>query len=61
MNKIGLDNASYFETNGAKLGEIKAQLDSQSDKDKLEGMKRLIAVFFSVDQLAPTTYNPLDP
>lgn len=44
MNKIGLDNASYFETNGAKLGEIKAQLDSQSDKDKLEGMKRLIAV-----------------
>jgi AP-3 complex subunit beta len=44
MNKIGLDNASYFETNGAKLGEIKAQLDSQSDKDKLEGMKRLIAM-----------------
>jgi len=44
MNKIGLDNASYFETTGTKLGEIKGQLDSQSDKDKLEGMKRLIAM-----------------
>lgn len=44
LNKIGLDNTSFFETNTAKLGEVKSQLDSQSEKDKLDGMKRLIAV-----------------
>jgi len=44
MNKIGLDNASYFETTNTKISDIKVQLDSDSDKDKLEGMKRLIAM-----------------
>jgi hypothetical protein len=43
MNKIGLDNSQFFEAN-AKLEDVKKMLDSDSDKDKMDAMKRLIAV-----------------
>ena len=42
-NKMGLDNSHYFEDN-SKFEDMRAMLDSNSDKDKMEAMKRLIAV-----------------
>lgn len=45
ISKAGLGNAHYFESvSNAKLDEIKKLLDAKDNKDKLEGMKRLIAV-----------------
>jgi hypothetical protein len=40
---MGLDNSHYFETN-SKLEDIRGMLESNADKDKMEAMKRLIAV-----------------
>ena len=37
-------NASYFDTPEEKLKNIRKQLDSNSDREKLDAMKRLIAV-----------------
>jgi hypothetical protein len=43
--QTGLGSSHYFETaSNAKLDEIKKLLDSRENKDKLDGMKRLIAV-----------------
>ena len=45
LGKIGLGNAHYFkEVPDPKLDEIKKLLESTAEKEKLEGMKRLIAV-----------------
>eukprot|EP00727_Mastigamoeba_balamuthi_P004329 m51a1_g13894 Adaptor protein complex 3 (AP-3), beta subunit (1175) ;mRNA; r:711313-716670 len=45
LSKIGLDDKSLFEESGtARLGEIKEQLNSDSDKEKLVAMKRLFAM-----------------
>lgn len=47
LNRVGLDNKTFFEdsTNvAAKLQEVRVQLDSSNEKDKMMGMKRLIAV-----------------
>jgi hypothetical protein len=41
--KNNIDNNAYFEDT-AKLDDIKRALESDSDKDKLDSMKRLIAV-----------------
>lgn len=47
-----MSNAHYFEAaSNPKMDEIKKLLDSKDNKEKLEGMKRLIAVrlrFFSL-------------
>ena len=37
-------SASFFDTAEDKVKNIRRQLDSSQDRDKLEGMKRLIAV-----------------
>ena len=37
-------SASYFDTPEEKLKNIRKQLDSSSDREKLDAMKRLIAV-----------------
>jgi hypothetical protein len=42
-NKMGMDDGHYFEDN-AKLEDFRAMLESNSDKEKMEAMKRLIAV-----------------
>lgn len=40
-----MSNAHYFEAaSNPKMDEIKKLLDSRDNKEKLEGMKRLIAV-----------------
>ena len=40
-----MSNAHYFEAaSNPKMDEIKKLLDSKDNKEKLEGMKRLIAV-----------------
>lgn len=39
--------AGYYDTGEDKTKNIKAQLDSGSDREKLEAMKRLIAVSFT--------------
>jgi len=46
LGKLGLGgNSHYFrEVSNPKLEEIKKLLDGKTDKEKLEGMKRLIAV-----------------
>jgi len=41
---IGNSNASFFDTAEDKVKNIRKQLDSNHDRDKLEAMKRLIAV-----------------
>eukprot|EP01119_Soliformovum_irregulare_P017735 TRINITY_DN5315_c0_g6_i1.p1 TRINITY_DN5315_c0_g6~~TRINITY_DN5315_c0_g6_i1.p1 ORF type:complete len:1052 (+),score=400.87 TRINITY_DN5315_c0_g6_i1:2138-5293(+) len=43
MNKIGLDNNSYFESNG-KLEDLRKQLESDSDREKVEAMKKLMGM-----------------
>ena len=37
-------NGSYFDTPEEKVKNIRKQLDSNSDREKLDAMKRLIAV-----------------
>jgi AP-3 complex subunit beta len=39
--------ASFFDTAEDKVKNIRRQLDSSQDREKLEGMKRLIAVSLS--------------
>lgn len=39
-------NASYFDSAEDKIKQISTQLTSNSDRDKLDAMKRLIAVSF---------------
>ena len=41
---IGRSSASFFDTAEDKVKNIRKQLDSSQDRDKLEAMKRLIAV-----------------
>lgn len=36
--------AQYFDTSEEKMRNIKRQLDSKNDREKLDGLKRLIAV-----------------
>lgn len=38
--------AQYFDTSEEKMRNIKRQLDSKNDREKLDGLKRLIAVSF---------------
>lgn len=51
LTRIGLGNRPFFdEMADVKLSDVKAQLDSDSDKEKLTAMMRLLAVsssFFS--------------
>lgn len=43
--ELGLDSASrYFDTSEEKMHDIRRQLDSRNDREKLDGLKRLIAV-----------------
>eukprot|EP00163_Fabomonas_tropica_P004369 TRINITY_DN1384_c0_g2_i1.p1 TRINITY_DN1384_c0_g2~~TRINITY_DN1384_c0_g2_i1.p1 ORF type:complete len:1061 (+),score=365.46 TRINITY_DN1384_c0_g2_i1:571-3753(+) len=44
INAVGLNDSHYFETGTAKLEEVRKLLDQSANKDKLEGMKRLIAL-----------------
>ncbi|KAL6049496.1 AP-3 complex subunit beta [Balamuthia mandrillaris] len=44
MNKLGLGNAHYFEASNPKFEEIKQLLEHDNLKEKLEGMKRLVAL-----------------
>jgi len=44
MNRLGLGNAHYFENNNHKRDEIKQLLDHSGYKEKMEGMKRLLAM-----------------
>jgi AP-3 complex subunit beta len=46
--------AGYYDTGEDKTKNIRAQLDSGSDREKLEAMKRLIAVSLSSRQCPPT-------
>lgn len=47
MSRLGLDGKHFFdETAEVRLSDVKVQLDSDSDKDKLLAMKRLLAVCF---------------
>lgn len=39
--------AAFFDTAEDKVKNIRRQLDSSQDREKLEGMKRLIAVSFA--------------
>jgi len=41
--RVGLDNVQYFESS-TKLDDIKKQLEMGSEREKMDGMKRLIAV-----------------
>jgi len=43
MNNIGLDNTQFFDAN-TKVEDIKKGLESDSDKDKMDAMKRSIAM-----------------
>jgi hypothetical protein len=45
---LAASGSSYLETTDDKLKNIRQQLDSSSDREKLEAMKRLIAVRLSV-------------
>jgi AP-3 complex subunit beta len=36
--------AQYFDTSEEKMRNIRRQLDSRNDREKLDGLKRLIAV-----------------
>lgn len=49
-----------FEVNTIKLDEIKKMLDSDSDKDKMDSMKRLIAVRNFAPHLTSRTH-PFPP
>ena len=40
-------DSKFFQTNPEKDAEIKRELESVNNRDKLEAMKRLIAVRFS--------------
>lgn len=45
MNFIGKSpNADYFDPGEDKIKKIRKQLDSTSDRDTLDAMKRLVAV-----------------
>ena len=45
MNFIGRSpNAEYFDTGEDKLKKVRRQLDSTSERDVLDAMKRLVAV-----------------
>lgn len=41
-------SAQYFDTSEEKMRNIKRQLDSKNDREKLDGLKRLIAVGFLI-------------
>jgi len=43
MNKMGLDNANYFDQT-AKLEDLRKNLESDSDKEKLDAMRKLMAM-----------------
>ncbi|PRP87640.1 hypothetical protein PROFUN_04667 [Planoprotostelium fungivorum] len=43
MNNLGLDNSKFFDVN-AKIEDIKNGLESSSDKEKMDSMKRSIAM-----------------
>ena len=46
----GDSGAQYFDTSEEKMRNIKRQLDSRNDREKLDGLKRLIAVtFFNIE------------
>lgn len=40
----GESGAQYFDTSEEKMRNIKRQLDAKNDREKLDGLKRLIAV-----------------
>ncbi|RUS17230.1 adaptor-related protein complex 3 beta 2 subunit, isoform CRA_c, partial [Jimgerdemannia flammicorona] len=43
--ELGLDSAShYFDTSEEKMHDIRRQLDARNDREKLDGLKRLIAM-----------------
>jgi len=46
--------AAYFDTGEDKVKNLRRQLDSNSDREKLEAMKRLIAVSMSMPSLGRT-------
>ena len=51
-------NANYFDTPEEKVKNIRKQLDSNSDREKLDAMKRLIAVRLKlVDLLTTCSYE----
>lgn len=45
----GDSGAQYFDTSEEKMRNIKRQLDSKNDREKLDGLKRLIAVSIGLD------------
>jgi hypothetical protein len=57
MDKF-VGNARYFETSNPRFDEIKRLLDDNGFKEKMEGMKRLIAVSLFVSCLPFTRSHP---
>ena len=52
FSSLTSSGAGYYDTGEDKTKNIKAQLDSGSEREKLEAMKRLIAV-----SVSPPTYS----
>jgi hypothetical protein len=49
MNAISLlSDAQYFDENSTRFAEMRKLLDSREVRDKLEAMKRLLAVYLSL-------------
>ena len=70
LNLSVSSNAALFDTPEAKISDIRRQLDGSSDRETLEGLKRLIAVgvslsikctsvLFDVDDLQRTRRIPI--
>jgi AP-3 complex subunit beta len=49
--------SQYFDTSEEKLRDIRRQLDAKNDREKLDGLKRLVAVSFPPPPLPHTSLN----